>query len=53
MFAAAFTMVSCATEKKTALVNDPDSKPETMMPWNKQEGWEQGNDQLAKMNERR
>jgi hypothetical protein len=53
LFAAAITMVSCATEKKTALINDQTEKVETTLPWNKQEGWEQGNDELARMNERR
>jgi hypothetical protein len=31
--------VSCAHEKP-ALVDDPDSKHEGQMPWNKQEKWE-------------
>jgi len=53
LLAAALTMVSCATEKKTALIKDPNQKDETLLPWNKQEGWEQGNDQLSRMNERR
>jgi hypothetical protein len=33
-------LVSCASEQKTALVTDPDAKPEGMVPWNKQEKWE-------------
>jgi len=53
VMAAVLTMASCATEKKTALIKDPNQKDETLLPWNKQEGWEQGNDQLARMNERR
>ena len=33
--------VSCASQKEqVALVNDPDNKPDSMIPWNKQEKWE-------------
>ncbi len=32
-------LVACAQEKP-ALVDDPDSQHEGMMPWNKQEKWE-------------
>ncbi len=33
----------CATQKAPPrLVSDPDSKPETTLPWNKQEKWEVG-----------
>ncbi len=39
LFAAAVTFVSCAHEKP-ALVDDPDTKHEGQMPWNKQEKWE-------------
>ena len=39
LFAAALVFVSCAHEKP-ALVDDPDSKHEGQMPWNKQEKWE-------------
>jgi hypothetical protein len=36
-------LVSCASQKEhVALVNDPDAKPESAMPWNKQEKWETG-----------
>ena len=34
------TLVSCASQKDTRLVNDPDQKPESAIPWNKQEKWE-------------
>lgn len=51
LFAAAATFVSCATQKQ-AVVDDPDSKKESMIPWNKQERWEtQG--QLAGITDRR
>lgn len=46
------TFVSCATHKQTALVNDPDDKPATAMPWNKQEKWESGS-QFNGMTDRR
>lgn len=35
-------LVSCATHKDTRLVADPDEKPESLVPWNKQEKWESG-----------
>src|SRR5437016_1798541 len=41
LLAAAGMLVSCASQKEhVALVNDPDAKPESAMPWNKQEKWE-------------
>jgi hypothetical protein len=34
---------SCATEKtQTALIGDPDARPESSIPWNKPEKWETG-----------
>jgi len=36
------TLVSCATHKETALVNDPTDNGGSSIPWNKQEKWEQG-----------
>jgi hypothetical protein len=46
-------MTSCATQKETALVKDPDAPGhDSMIPWNKQESWEtQG--QFAGMTDRR
>jgi len=35
--------IGCASEKRVALVNDPDAKSESTMPWNKQEKWESQN----------
>lgn len=33
--------ISCASQKeRVALVNDPDAKADSMIPWNKQEKWE-------------
>ena len=37
----AMLFVSCASQKdQVALVKDPDAKPDSMIPWNKQENWE-------------
>jgi hypothetical protein len=40
LFLACVVFVGCATEKKVTLVNDPDARSESQMPWNKQEKWE-------------
>ena len=45
-------MTSCATQKETALVKDPDDHHESSIPWNKQEPWETGG-QFAGMTDRR
>ena len=46
-------MTSCATaQKQTALVNDPDDRHDSMIPWNKQEKWETTG-QFAGMTDRR
>jgi hypothetical protein len=43
LLAAAGMLVSCASQRdNVALVKDPDAKPESAMPWNKQEKWETG-----------
>jgi hypothetical protein len=47
----AIILVSCASDKP-ALVNDPDAKHESLVPWNKQESWETGG-QFAGMTDRR
>ena len=45
-------MTSCATQKETALVQDPNARHDSVIPWNKQEPWEtQG--QFAGMTDRR
>jgi hypothetical protein len=43
---------SCATQKNTALVQDPDDHHDSSIPWNKQESWEKG-EQFAGMTDRR
>ena len=45
-------LTSCAAQKETALVNDPDDHGGSMIPWNKQEPWEKGG-QYAGMTDRR
>ena len=45
-------MTSCATQKQTALVNDPDNRHDSQIPWNKQEPWETAG-QFAGMTDRR
>jgi hypothetical protein len=53
LLAAASMLVSCATQKgDVALVKDPDGKPESAMPWNKQEKWETGG-QFANFSDKR
>ena len=53
LLAAAISFVSCASQKEqAAIVNDPDAKPESQLPWNKQEKWETGG-QLANITDRR
>jgi len=45
-------LTSCATQKETALVKDPDDHHDSSIPWNKQEPWETGG-QFANMTDRR
>jgi hypothetical protein len=45
-------LTSCATQKQTALVSDPDDHGGTAIPWNKQEPWETGG-QFQAMTDRR
>lgn len=33
-------LVSCATQRHVALVDDPDARGESQIPWNKKEKWE-------------
>lgn len=52
LLGAAATFVSCATHKDVVVVDDPDNKHESMVPWNKQERWETAG-QFAGMTDRR
>ena len=45
-------LTSCATQKNTALVQDPDDHHDSSIPWNKQEPWEKG-EQFGAMTDRR
>ncbi len=45
-------LTSCASQKETALVTDPDDHGGSTMPWNKQESWEKGG-QFQAMTDRR
>jgi hypothetical protein len=48
-----FMFASCATHKENvALVDDPDGKKESTIPWNKQEKWE-GSGPLSGVTDRR
>jgi outer membrane biogenesis lipoprotein LolB len=53
LLVAAGALISCASQKQqVALVDDPDAKHESTIPWNKQEKWEVGG-QLANITDRR
>jgi len=45
-------LTSCASQKQTALVSDPDDHGGSAIPWNKQEPWEKGQ-QFQAMTDRR
>ena len=49
------TLASCASQRENVtLVQDPDEKKDSMIPWNKQEKWEtDGGSQLAGGTDRR
>jgi hypothetical protein len=52
LLVAASIFASCAVDKP-ALVDDPDAKKETAMPWNKQEEWETNGGAMAGVSDRR
>jgi len=53
LLAATIAFVSCASDKpRVRLVDDPEDRGESTMPWNKQEKWETGG-QFAGMTDRR
>ena len=43
----ALGFASCATNKETALIVDPDAKKETALPWNEQQKWEREGEAAA------
>jgi hypothetical protein len=53
LLVAAALFASCASQKEqVALVKDPDDKPDSVIPWNKQEKWE-SQTQLGGITDRR
>jgi hypothetical protein len=52
-FAITIAFVSCASQKQQVrLVDDPEDRSDSSIPWNKQEKWETGG-QFAGMTDRR
>jgi hypothetical protein len=49
---AAIALVSCAT-KETALIDDPNARKETSLPWNEQQKWEREGEAAALNQQRR
>jgi hypothetical protein len=50
----AMTIASCASMQETPrLVNDPDDRGDSAIPWNRQEKWETAGGQLKEFTERR
>ena len=43
---------SCASNKQTALIDDPNDKKETALPWNEQQKWEREGE-AAMLNQQR
>ena len=50
--AGALGFTSCATNKETALITDPNDKKETALPWNEQTKWEREGE-AAELNQQR
>ncbi|HEX8897785.1 MAG TPA: hypothetical protein VF751_03740 [Chthoniobacterales bacterium] len=44
---------SCATNKQTALIDDPNERKETALPWNEQQKWEREGEAAALNQQRR
>jgi hypothetical protein len=53
LFATAVGLVSCATQKETQLVADPNGREDSAIPWNKQEKWETQNGMMPDMTDHR
>jgi hypothetical protein len=52
--ALAITIASCASTQETPrLVDDPDDRGDSAIPWNKQEKWETTGGQLTEFTDRR
>jgi hypothetical protein len=50
--ALAFGFSSCANNKETAFLSDPNDKKETALPWNEQQKWEREGE-AAELNQQR
>jgi len=46
-------LASCAKDKETALIADPDARKETALPWNEQQKWEREGEAGALNQQRR
>jgi hypothetical protein len=44
---------SCATKEPAPLINDPNAKKETALPWNEQKQWEREGEAAALNQQRR
>ena len=53
LLATAVGLVSCASQKETQLVADPNGREDSPIPWNKQEKWETQNGMLPDMTDHR
>lgn len=53
LFCCGVLLSSCATEKETALISDPDARKETSLPWNEQQKWEREGEAAAMNQQRR
>ncbi len=49
----ALSLASCATNKDTAFIRDPNDKKETALPWNEQQKWEREGEASAINQQRR
>jgi hypothetical protein len=53
LFCCGALLSSCATNKETALIDDPDSRKDTALPWNEQQKWEREGEAGAMNQQRR
>jgi hypothetical protein len=49
----AFALISCATKEPGPLIDDPNAKKETALPWNEQQKWEREGEAAALNQQRR
>jgi hypothetical protein len=48
-----FALISCATKDPGPLIEDPNAKKETALPWNEQQKWEREGEAAALNQQRR